>query len=58
MPCDGRELAARRGLLPAAARGYGISSLLDVLRIEEGSIAEIIKFEATLFPAFGLPIAL
>jgi hypothetical protein len=27
----------------------------DVLRIEGGRIAEITTFDATLFPAFGLP---
>jgi RNA polymerase sigma-70 factor, ECF subfamily len=31
---------------------------LDVLRIEEGVIAEITTFPATVFPAFGLPEAL
>jgi hypothetical protein len=30
----------------------------DVLRIEDGLIAEITTFEATLFPAFGLPATL
>jgi hypothetical protein len=27
----------------------------DVLRIEGGRIAEVTTFDATLFPAFGLP---
>jgi hypothetical protein len=27
----------------------------DVLRIEDGGIAEITTFNAELFPAFGLP---
>lgn len=31
---------------------------LDVLRIEEGAIAEIIAFDARVFPAFGLPATL
>jgi RNA polymerase sigma-70 factor (TIGR02960 family) len=31
---------------------------LDVLRIEDGKIAEIITFDAEVFPAFGLPRAL
>jgi RNA polymerase sigma-70 factor, ECF subfamily len=31
---------------------------LDVLRIEEGSIAEITTFSSDLFPAFGLPPSL
>jgi RNA polymerase sigma-70 factor (ECF subfamily) len=29
--------------------------VLDVLRIEDGLIAEITSFPAALFPAFGLP---
>jgi hypothetical protein len=28
---------------------------LDVLRIEEGAIAEIVTFPGTVLPAFGLP---
>jgi RNA polymerase sigma-70 factor (TIGR02960 family) len=28
---------------------------LDVLRVEDGRIAEVTTFDATLFPAFGLP---
>lgn len=28
---------------------------LDVLRVEDGAIAEITTFGADLFPAFGLP---
>jgi hypothetical protein len=28
---------------------------LDVLRVEGGRIAEITTFDASLFPAFGLP---
>jgi RNA polymerase sigma-70 factor (ECF subfamily) len=28
---------------------------LDVLRVEGGRIAEVTTFDATLFPAFGLP---
>jgi RNA polymerase sigma-70 factor (TIGR02960 family) len=31
---------------------------LDVLRIEDGAIAEITTFGAVLFPAFGLPLTL
>ena len=27
----------------------------DVLRVEGGRIAEVTTFDATLFPAFGLP---
>ncbi|MDL4815626.1 sigma-70 family RNA polymerase sigma factor [Actinomadura opuntiae] len=32
------------------------AQVLDVLRIEEGLIAEITSFEPHLFPAFGLPL--
>jgi RNA polymerase sigma-70 factor, ECF subfamily len=32
--------------------------LLDVLRIEDGRIAEITTFDAHLFPTFGLPLTL
>ena len=28
---------------------------LDVLRVEEGKVVEIVAFPADLFPAFGLP---
>ena len=31
---------------------------LDVLRVEEGKVAEIVAFPADLFPAFGLPAEL
>ena len=34
------------------------ASNLDVLRIEDGLIAEIITFSADLFPAFDLPSTL
>jgi hypothetical protein len=31
---------------------------IDVLRIEDGGVAEITTFSASLFPAFGLPATL
>jgi RNA polymerase sigma-70 factor (TIGR02960 family) len=34
------------------------AQVLDVLRIEDGKIAEITSFEPHLFPAFGLPLTL
>ncbi|MBO2460024.1 sigma-70 family RNA polymerase sigma factor [Actinomadura violacea] len=34
------------------------AQVLDVLRIEDGLIAEITSFEPHLFPAFGLPLTL
>ena len=51
--------------MPTAAsylRGPGDSQFrafkLDVMRIEEGLIAEVTTFSAELFPAFGLPLTL
>ncbi len=48
---------------PAAACSVGavrlaqrrVASKLDVLRVEGDAIAEFTTFDATLFPAFGLP---
>ena len=34
------------------------AQVLDVLRIEDGGIAQITAFEPQMFPAFGLPLAL
>ena len=51
--------------MPAAAsylRAHGETEFrafkIDVLRIEDGRIAEITTFGNALFPAFGLPPAL
>ncbi|UJW31543.1 sigma-70 family RNA polymerase sigma factor [Saccharothrix sp. AJ9571] len=60
-----KHLPARANRLPAAA-GYvrrpGTriyrAQVLDVLRIEEGKVAEITAFEPHLFPAFGLPLTI
>ena len=46
---DGRELLRRPG--DSEFRAFKF----DVLRIEDGIIAEITTFGAGLFPAFGLP---
>ncbi len=60
-----RLLPTRANRQPAAANYYrppGESqyraSNLDVLRIEDGLIAEITTFGRELFPAFGLPLSL
>jgi RNA polymerase sigma-70 factor (TIGR02960 family) len=57
-----RLVPTRANHMPAAAsylRQPGDAELrafkLDVLRVEGGRIAEITTFDATLFPAFGLP---
>jgi RNA polymerase sigma-70 factor (ECF subfamily) len=60
-----RHLTTRANRMPAVA-GYvrrpGTeiyrAQVLDVLRIEDGRIAEITSFEPHLFPAFGLPLTL
>ena len=60
-----RHLPVRANGLPAIA-GYlqrpGTSvfraQLIDVLRVEDGRIAEITTFEPHLFPVFGLPMTL
>jgi RNA polymerase sigma-70 factor (ECF subfamily) len=59
---DWRLVATQANRMPTAAsylRRPGDSLFrafkLDVLRIEEGAIAEITTFGAALFPAFGLP---
>jgi len=61
-PGEWRLVATRANRMPAAAsylRGHGESEFrafkIDVLRIEDGRIAEITTFGNALFPAFGLP---
>jgi hypothetical protein len=64
-PGEWRLVPTRANRMPAAAsylRAPGDSGYrafkLDVLRIEDGLIAEITTFDATLFEAFGLPSVL
>ncbi len=59
---DWRLVPTRANRMPTAAsyqRAPGDTQWrafkLDVIRIEQGGIAEITTFDATLFPAFGLP---
>jgi RNA polymerase sigma-70 factor (TIGR02960 family) len=59
---DWRLLPTRANRMPAAAsylRQPGDTEFrafkLDVLRVEDGRIAEVTTFDATLFPEFGLP---
>lgn len=61
-PGDRRLVPAMANRMPTAAsylRAPGDSEFrafkLDVLRIEDGLIAEITTFDASLFAAFGLP---
>lgn len=62
---DWRAVATGANLQPAVANWFRApgedtftASNLDVLRFEDGLIAEIMTFEARLFPAFGLPPSL
>ncbi|MFC6079742.1 RNA polymerase subunit sigma-70 [Sphaerisporangium aureirubrum] len=61
-PGEWRLLPTRANRMPAAAtylRPFGGTRFeafkIDVLRIEDGVVAEITTFDATLFPRFGLP---
>jgi hypothetical protein len=62
---DWRLVPTRANRQPAAAsylRAPGDTVYrafkLDVLRVEDGAIAEITTFSCDLFPAFGLPATL
>jgi len=57
-----RSLPTRANRQPAAAHyvqrpGDSVyrAQVLDVLRVEDGKVAEITAFAPELFPAFGLP---
>jgi len=59
---DWRLVPTMANRMPAAAsylRRFGDTEFrafkFDVLRVEDGQVAEITTFDATLFPAFGLP---
>jgi RNA polymerase sigma-70 factor (TIGR02960 family) len=61
-PGEWRLMATRANRQPAAASYLRATDdtefrafKLDVMRFEDGLIAEITTFDATLFPAFGLP---
>lgn len=62
---DRRAVATGANLQPSVANWFRApggdtftASNLDVLRFEDGLIAEIMTFDARLFPAFGLPPSL
>ena len=62
---DWRLVPTRANRMPAAAsylRAWGETEFrafkLDVLRVEDGAVAEITTFGIDLFPAFGLPATL
>lgn len=62
---DWRSLPTYANRQPAAAHYVRLpgdtvyrAQVLDVLRVEDGKVAEITAFVPDLFPAFGLPLAL
>jgi RNA polymerase sigma-70 factor (TIGR02960 family) len=64
-PGEWRLVPIGANRMPASAsylRAHGDSVFrafkIDVIRVEDGSVAEITTFDATLFPAFGLPLTL
>ncbi|MEV6762534.1 RNA polymerase subunit sigma-70 [Streptomyces sp. NPDC051105] len=56
VPANGQPAVA--GYLQRPGTSVFRAQLIDVLRIEDGRIAEITTFEPHLFPAFGLPMTL
>jgi hypothetical protein len=57
--CDPRRpVADGRSLLAPAARFHLAAKALDVLRIEDGLITEIVVFMPDNFPAFRLPMVM
>ncbi|MQY15098.1 hypothetical protein SRB5_52760 [Streptomyces sp. RB5] len=58
LPTTANGHPAAGGYVRRPGTGIYRAQVLDVLRVEEGRIAEITSFEPHLFPAFGLPLVL
>jgi RNA polymerase sigma-70 factor (ECF subfamily) len=58
LPTWANRQPAAASYLRDPATGEFQAFKLDVLRIEDGRIAEITTFGTVLFPAFGLPLKL
>ncbi|WP_199750139.1 sigma-70 family RNA polymerase sigma factor [Amycolatopsis sp. WAC 04169] len=58
LPAVANGLPAAAGYVRRPGTRIYRAQVLDVLRIEDGKIAEITAFEPHLFPAFGLPLTL
>ncbi|MGW4905497.1 RNA polymerase subunit sigma-70 [Streptomyces sp. NPDC004270] len=58
LPASANGQPAVAGYLQRPGTSVFRAQLIDVLRIEDGRIAEITTFEPHLFPAFGLPMTL
>jgi RNA polymerase sigma-70 factor (ECF subfamily) len=55
LPTSANRMPAAAGYLRRPGEGTFRAFKLDVMRIDNGLIAEITTFPAGLFPAFGLP---
>ncbi|MBN6039179.1 sigma-70 family RNA polymerase sigma factor [Amycolatopsis sp. 195334CR] len=58
LPATANRLPAAAGYVRRPGTRIYRAQVLDVLRIEDGKVAEITAFEPHLFPAFGLPLTL
>ncbi|AXB43177.1 RNA polymerase subunit sigma-70 [Amycolatopsis albispora] len=58
LPTSANRLPAAAGYVRRPGTRIYRAQVLDVLRIEDGKVAEITAFEPHLFPAFGLPLTL
>ncbi|WP_394361099.1 RNA polymerase subunit sigma-70 [Amycolatopsis sp. SB7-3] len=58
LPTVANGLPAAAGYVRRPGTRIYRAQVLDVLRIEDGQVAEITAFEPHLFPAFGLPLTL
>ncbi|UMP04830.1 sigma-70 family RNA polymerase sigma factor [Amycolatopsis sp. EV170708-02-1] len=58
LPAVANGLPAAAGYVRRPGTRVYRAQVLDVLRIEDGKVAEITAFEPHLFPAFGLPLTL
>ncbi|MEU3463467.1 RNA polymerase subunit sigma-70 [Streptomyces sp. NPDC006733] len=58
LPVHANGQPAVAGYLQRPGTSVFRAQLIDVLRVEEGRIAQITTFEPHLFPAFGLPMTL
>ncbi|MFI5561184.1 RNA polymerase subunit sigma-70 [Amycolatopsis japonica] len=58
LPAVANGLPAAGGYVRRPGTRVYRAQVLDVLRIEDGKVAEITAFEPHLFPAFGLPLTI
>ncbi|SFJ31063.1 sigma-70 family RNA polymerase sigma factor [Amycolatopsis sacchari] len=58
LPTSANRMPAAAGYVRRPGTAVYRAQLLDVLRVENGHVAEITTFEPHLLPAFGLPLTL